>query len=246
MKVVEVASAKGGVGKTATAVNLACLAAESGRSTLLWDLDPQGAATHCYPAKPKVSGSPNRLLAGKRDLRSQVRQINEHLDLLPADPSFRIAESLLAGRRSPQKAIRRLLKPFVDSYDIAILDCAPGLGIVTESILAASDLVISPVIPAPLSIRSLDQLDRFMTDKQPGLPLLAFLSMLDERKVLHRQIIEQVRGDERFVSVAVPVSSSVERMGMEQRPAVEASPRNLAAQAYRRLWAEVETRLGLD
>jgi cellulose biosynthesis protein BcsQ len=78
------------------------------------------------------------------------------------------------------------------------------------------------------------------------MPLLAFLSMLDERKVLHRQVIAQVRGDRRFALVAVPSSSAVERMGMEQIPAVLASPNNLAAVSYRRLWAEVEDRLDLS
>ena len=48
-----------------------------------------------------------------------------------------------------------------------------------------------------------------------------------------------------FAIDPVPVSSSVERMGMEQIPAVMASPLNLAAVAYRRLWAEVEDRLDL-
>jgi hypothetical protein len=76
--------------------------------------------------------------------------------------------------------------------------------------------------------------------------VLAFLSMLDERKVLHRQVVEQIRADRRFGLAAVPVSSSVERMGLEQIPAVLASPRNLAAIAYRRLWAEVEDRLDLE
>ena len=57
MKVVAVAGAKGGIGKTATAVNLAMLSSQAGFRTLLWDLDPQGAATHCYRAKAKVKGS---------------------------------------------------------------------------------------------------------------------------------------------------------------------------------------------
>ncbi|CAB4916064.1 unannotated protein [freshwater metagenome] len=56
----------------------------------------------------------------------------------------------------------------------------------------------------------------------------------------------QVRGDRRFALAAVPSSSSVERMGLEQIPAVLASPNNLAAVAYRRLWAEVEERIDLE
>lgn len=245
VRVVAVAGAKGGVGKTAAAVNLAYLASENGHRTLLWDLDPQGAATHCYRAKARVKGGASRLLGGKRDLGSFVRHTDyPNLDLLPSDPSFRVADTVLSTRRWPERVVRKLLRPLDSSYDLVVLDCAPGLGIVTESVIAASDLIVAPVIPAPLAVRSLDQLEEFVAEHRPGLPLMAFLSMLDERKVLHRQMVNQIKSDARFALSAVPTSSSVERMGMEQIPAVVASPNNLAAVAYRRLWAEISERLG--
>lgn len=247
MRVVAIAGAKGGVGKTAAAVNLAVLAAEAGHRTLLWDLDPQGAATHCYRARAKVKGGASRLLGGKRDLGSYARHTDHAgLDLVPADPSFRVVDTILSARRWPDRVLRKLLRPLESSYDVVILDCAPGLGVVTESVVAASDLVLAPIVPAPLSVRSLDQLAEFVEEHRAGLPVLAFLSMLDERKVLHRQVVTQVRTDRRFALAAVPVSSAVERMGMEQVPAILASPQNLAAVAYRRLWAEVEDRLDLQ
>jgi chromosome partitioning protein len=247
MRVVAVAGAKGGVGKTAAAVNLSVVAAAAGHRTLLWDLDPQGAATFCYRARAKVKGGAPRLLGGKRDLADAVRSTDyPRLDLLPADPSFRVVDMVLSSRRWPDRVLRKLLRPLDGVYDVVILDCAPGLGVVTESIVAASDLVLAPVIPAPLSVRGLDQLEDFVVEHRPGVPLLAFLSMVDERLVLHRQVLAQVRGDRRFALASVPASSSVERMGMEQVPAVLASPRNLAAVAYRRLWAEVEDRLDLQ
>jgi chromosome partitioning protein len=246
MRVAAVVGAKGGVGKTAAAVNLASLSSQSGHRTLLWDLDPQGAATHCYRARAKVKGGASRILGGKRDLESFVRRTDhDRLDLLPADPSFRVVDTVLSARRWPDRVLRKLLRPLGSRYDVVILDCAPGLGVVTESVVAAADLLIAPIIPAPLSVRSLDQLSEFVDAHRPGIPVLAFLSMLDERKVLHRQMVGQVRSDSRFALSAVPVSSAVERMGMEQVPAVLASPNNLAAVAYRRLWAEVEDRLDL-
>ncbi len=247
MRVIAVAGAKGGVGKTAVAVNLAMLSARSGRRTLLWDLDPQAAATHCYRLKAKVKGGAGRMLGSKRDLQAFVRHTDyDGLDVVPADKSFRVVDTVLSARRWPDRAIRKLLRPVAGDYDVAILDCAPGLGVMAESVFAAADLVLAPIVPAPLAVRSLDQMSDFIDDNNDGLPLLAVLSMVDRRKVLHRQMLQKVEDDERFSRAAVPLSSSVERMGLEQIPAVIASPRNLSAKAFRELWSDVEDRLEMS
>lgn len=244
MRVIAVAGAKGGVGKTAVAVNLAILSARSGRRTLLWDLDPQAAATHCYRLRAKVKGGAGRMLGGKRDLQAFVRTSEyDHLDVVPADKTFRVVDTVLSARRWPDRAVRKLIRPVAGDYDVAVLDCAPGLGVMAESVFTASDLVLAPIIPAPLSLRSLDQMSDFIDEHNDGLPLLAVLSMVDRRKVLHRQMLEKVADDRRFSGAAIPLSSSVERMGLEQVPAVLASPRNLSAKAFTRLWSDVEDRL---
>ena len=62
MKTVALFSIKGGVGKTSAAVNLAHLAARGGARTLLWDLDPQGAASFYLRIRPKLAAGPRRLL----------------------------------------------------------------------------------------------------------------------------------------------------------------------------------------
>ncbi len=246
MRVVAVAGAKGGVGKTALAVNLAMLSSRAGNRTLLWDLDPQAAATHCYRLKAKVKGGAPRLLGGKRDLETYIRKTDyKKLHVIPSDKTFRAAEMVLSTRRWPEKAIRKLVRPLAGSYDVVIMDCPPGLGVVAEAVVTASDLLVVPVIPAPLSIRSLDQLSDFVEEHRDGLPTLAVLSMVDRRKVLHRQMIESVKGDRRFALSVVPLSSSVERMGLEQVPAVIASPQNLSAKSFRQLWGEIEDRLDL-
>lgn len=258
MKVVAVAGVKGGVGKTSTAVNLAHLASVEDHRTLLWDLDPQGAATHCY--RPLGVGEGDAVDAtdgrgrrgrrrSQRGVHPHIRRISATLDLLPADPERGPLAALTEVKGVPTKQLRAMLARLADSgdgrgYDLVILDCAPGTGPLTEAILAVSDLVLTPVVPTPLSLRTLGQFEQFVLAKRPGLPTIAFLSMSDERKVLHRQVLEQIEGDPRFSSAVIPVSSSVERMGMERRPAVDASPRNLAARAYGKLWREVSLRLG--
>ena len=89
MKTLACYNIKGGVGKTAAAVNLAYLAAQCGLRTLVWDLDPQAAATFYLRVKPKVKGS-GKVLKGKRDLDDVIKGSDfPLLDLLPADFSYR-------------------------------------------------------------------------------------------------------------------------------------------------------------
>ena len=90
MKVIALYNIKGGVGKTAAAVNLAYLCAGGGRPTLLWDLDPQGAASYCLRVDAKVKGGRKALLSGKHPLtRAIVPSAFAGLDVLPADFSYR-------------------------------------------------------------------------------------------------------------------------------------------------------------
>ncbi len=112
MKVIATYNIKGGVGKTATAVNLAWLAAREGAPTLVWDLDPQGAASYYYRIKPKIKGGGKRLVQGKRDLDDFIRGTDyAQLDLLPADFSYRNMDLFLDQAKNPVRQIHKLLKP---------------------------------------------------------------------------------------------------------------------------------------
>ena len=88
-------------------------------------------------------------------------------------------------------------------------------------------------------------MSEFIDEHREGLPMVAVLSMVDRRKVLHRQMLQSVADDERFAEAAIPLSSSVERMGLEQVPAVLASPRNLSAKAFAALWDDVCKRIDI-
>ena len=102
MRIIAVTNIKGGVGKTTTAVNLAYLSAAGGAATLLWDLDPQGAATYTLQGEAQEHASAKRLLAGKVELPELILATGyARLDLLPADFSYRNFPVHLAARRHP-------------------------------------------------------------------------------------------------------------------------------------------------
>jgi chromosome partitioning protein len=248
MKVLATYNIKGGVGKTASAVNLSYLAARSGLSTLVWDLDPQGAATFYYRIKPKVKGGARKLVKGKTTLGACVRGTDfEGLDLIPADFSYRHMDLELDSTKKPTGRLHRLIEPFRDEYDVVFLDCPPSISLVSESVFRAADALLVPSIPTVLSIRTLEQLAVALRGlKTKSLEVLPFWCMVDRRKRLHRDLCQAPPSDPfRVLSAAIPSSSDVEKMGLHRSPIETYAHRSVAARAYRRLWDEVAERTGL-
>lgn len=244
MRVVSTYNIKGGVGKTTTAVNLAHLAAAEGRRTLLWDLDPQGSATYLLRVKPKVKGGSRALIRGRRPLDAALRGSDyDNLDLLPADFRYRNMDLELDGTKRPTRRLTRLLTTVADDYDVVVLDCPPSASLVSESVLDATDVLLVPLIPATLSLRTFEQLTRFVAGFDgPAPQVLAFFSMADRRKRLHREVIEALPrdgGSGKVAETVVPALSLVERMAERRAPVTAFAPTSQAAQRYRELWAEV-------
>lgn len=239
MQVVALFSAKGGVGKSTLAASLAHAAAtRSGRRTLLWDLDPQGASGWLLGVEPKAGAKARRGLtggaagAGLADLIQPSAWPN--LDVLAADRSLRRLEADLAGEDS-EKRLKKALKSLESRYDRVILDCPPGLTELADQMFRAADLVVVPAIPSPLSGRALAQLQAHLAAemKSPP-PLLPVFSMADRRKALHKAAL----ADQPDWPV-IPYASAVEAMAASRQP-VASGP---AASAITALWTAVERRL---
>lgn len=248
MKVTATYSIKGGVGKTSAAVNLGALAARDGLRTVIWDLDPQGAASFLLRVRPKVKGGGRRLVRARRDPVEVMKGTDlEGLDLLPADFSYRNLDLELDKRKRPQDGLGRVLGRLEDRYDLAILDCAPSISLVSESVFVAADLLLVPVVPSTLSVRTLEQLQGFLAKtSSPAPQVLAFLSMVDRRKRMHRELEATLPSTLPGVAaVSVPSASIVELMGASRSPVVTSAPRSRAAAAYGELWSHARDSLGL-
>ncbi|WP_129337223.1 ParA family protein [Cellulomonas endophytica] len=240
MDVVALWSVKGGVGKTTAAVNLAHAAAAAGE-TLLWDLDPQGAATHLLEVKPKLRGGAEALVQGRSTAAAALRQTAwERLDVLPADRSLRDLELVLDAAKRSERRVTATLDPLRDRYGVAVLDCPPGASLLARNVLRAADLVLVPLPPAPLALRSLDQVLELVAEEGRDVPVRAFLSMVDRRKATHRAAVADLpRTRPEVLDVVVPAAVAVERMGELRAPLAAFAPRTPAALAYADLWAAV-------
>lgn len=243
MKIIGVYNIKGGVGKTATAVNLAWLAAEAGYRTLVWDLDPQAAATFYFRIKSKVKGGSRALVRRKRALDSVVKGTDfRNLDLLPADFSYRHMDLQLEEQRKPTKQLLRLLRPMSQEYDLVFLDCPPSISLVSENIFRATDTLLVPTIPTTLSARTLEQLQEFLDANHDAfdLKLRPFFSMSDRSKSLHRELMRELpKRYPGFLRSSIPYLTKVESMGLHRAPVGYFAPGSKADRAYRRLWGEV-------
>src|ERR671915_550876 len=246
MAVLATYNVKGGVGKTATVVNLAHRAAVTGQGngarTLIFDLDPQGAASYYFRAAPKVRQRGKSLVRGKVDVREAITLTDfAGLDLIPSDFSFRNLDVVLDAAKDPGRSLARVVRPLAKRYEHVFLDCPPSISRLSENVFNAADALLVPIIPTTLSLRALDQLNGFLAKRKERSPMvLPFFSMVDRRKRLHRELIEDLcLAHPNILRAGVPSATSVERMGSHQAPVAAFDRRSPAVAAYAGLWDEV-------
>ena len=246
MEIIASYNFKGGVGKTTTAVNLAYLSAAEGWPTLLWDLDPQGAATYILRREAHIAGGAKKLIRGSSDVEDLVvPTAYAGLDLVPADFSYRRMDVHLHERKNPAARLLKLMRPLRRSYACLILDCAPGMSLVSENVMHAADALIVPLLPSPLSVRTLEQLLDFVARRNwSDLKILPFFSMVDRRKLLHKETMQALRS--RFpliLDTEVPYGSEFEKITLRRAPVESYAPASVPASVYRALWREIDGRL---
>ncbi len=243
MRIFAIYNMKGGVGKTSSCVNLAYLAAKEEHITLLWDLDPQAAATFYFEGKAKIKGGVKKLLKRDVQLSSYVHPTPyDRLDLIPSDFSNRKFDIWLDERKNSKMRFQKMLSILKSDYDYIFIDCPPVMGLLAEHIFVAADYILFPLIPTTLSLRAFDQVVHYF--KKNGFnidKIIPFFSMVDSRKKLHKQTIFNYHYPNiPRLETQIPFSTFIERMGEYQAPLFTYSPMSIPAQAYRSLWSEIQ------
>ncbi len=231
---------KGGVGKTASCVNLAYLAAADGHKTLLWDVDQQGSASFYY--KIKKHNTVKNIFEKNTAIENSIQQTSfEMLDVLAADNSSTGLDALNDEMQNGKNKIKQTLKQLNKEYEFVFLDCPPGFTALSKNIIDAVDIVLMPVIPTTLSVRTYNMVKQYMKENDLDLQkLMCFFTMADLRKTLHNEVVETLLKDKKFFNSYIPYLSNVEKMGIHQAPIMEYANSSYAAKCYRDLWAEIK------
>jgi chromosome partitioning protein len=248
MRTVAVTNAKGGVGKSTTAINLAASLVELDQRVLLIDADPSGNATLGYFASGVPPYGLADLLLDEATLAQVVRPSGfEGLDVLPPGDRLSACSDQMGGAQGLGQGrefrIRRLLKR-VEGYDIVLIDTSPVQTPLNVAILYAVGEVLIPIDPcvaALAGVRALEDLVRAVsgfriefTDAGP-LTIAGVLITRSDRTLVSRQIEAEVRNYfgalvyERVVPASVKFREAYAR-GM---PLVQYDRFSPGAEAYR-------------
>jgi chromosome partitioning protein len=247
-RIISIASQKGGVGKTTTAINLgACLAQENKR-VLVVDIDPQGNATSGLG----TNGNDQRhttyeVLIGQAEVNQAIMPTSlATLDLMPAGQRLSGAEVELVGMMARETRLKSCLAKVRDEYDYVLIDSPPSLGLLTINSLTASDSVLIPLQCEYLALEGLTQLIgaiRLVQDHlNPALRIEGvLLTMFDARLNLSQQVADEARKffAERVYKTVIPRNVRLSEAPSFGKPIVLYDPHSSGAESYRELAREV-------
>jgi chromosome partitioning protein len=251
-QVVTFVNQKGGVGKTTTAVSLAAALGLRGQRVLLVDLDPQANATSAFGMNGRDLAGVYDAIMDEADPRMCIVDVPEEaIALMPASKELSGAEVELVPVMARERRLMNALAPLLADYDWILIDCPPGLGLLTINALTASGSVVIPVQCEYMALEGLSRLIETLNlvrrNLNPSLKVLGLvLTMFDGRTRLASQVVEEVRSHfpETFRTI-IPRAVRLSEAPSHQQSIFRYDPGGRAATTYDALAVELLERVGV-
>ena len=254
MKVLAIANHKGGCGKTTTCHNLGFCLADRGKRVLMVDMDPQSGLTDICgmldsdSSLADVLGGAN---PGYLGIGSILKELEDRVSLAPSSIKLANNELGMVQRMGRESIFKRILEPIGSQFDIAIIDCAPSLGLLTVNALVSADLVICPTLPPAQDLRVLigflSNLEIIRKELNPRLELFGILISLYESRLRQHQAALKTLEETGLPVLPIKISRTVrisEASG-NALPIIRQYPDHPQSENFRQLAALVEGKLPL-
>ncbi|MDE5962472.1 MAG: AAA family ATPase, partial [Alistipes sp.] len=196
MQTISITNLKGGVGKTTTAINLACRLATTGKKVLLLDIDHQSNLSEFFGGAS--TDDFHQLIVGTERIIPQT--VAENLDLIPSDMDTATINFKLIGQLDWHSRLKKRLQEngFYKKYDFCIIDCPPALDMIVTNALMAADYILIPLTPGRFAYDGLENiLERIEEVKEcanPTIEILGILlTMVSNRTRATRSIVENLK-----------------------------------------------------
>ncbi|RII42832.1 ParA family protein [Galactobacter valiniphilus] len=253
-RIIAMVNQKGGVGKTTSTINLAAALAEYGRTVLVVDFDPQGAASAGLGVSPHELDLTvyNVLMDRHADIEEAILPTSApNVDLLPANIDLSAAEVQLVNEVAREQVLASQLRKVSDRYDVILIDCQPSLGLLTVNALAAAHGVIIPLTAEFFALRAValltETIDKVQERINPALQIDGVVATMYDQRTLHaREVLgrlDEAFGDKLFETV-IRRTVKFPDATVAAEPITSFAPQHAGAAAYRRLAQELIARGG--
>jgi virC1 protein len=241
-RIITFANHKGGVGKTTTTASVGTILSKKNKKVLLIDLDAQANLTHSVAAKSSIKKTIYDALIGeasKENSQIPIYQINNNLDIVPADLALANTDLQLSGAIAREKILERLLKQVKIQYDYILIDCPPSLGLLTLNAIVASDTVIIPLVAEVLPFQGLTMIKNFIEmikeNINPNVNIGGILLTRWEKSNLSKQIEEGLREQTQIKIFKTKIRKNIKvaEAPLEEINIIEYAPKSNGALDYK-------------